>query len=295
MAEEGQQRNHQAYEVLQHLRPSKLPTFSGDVGSAEAFIREAKTLLQLQPLPNQTAAAWILSALEGRARQEVLALEAADINSPQKIFDVLEQHWGEQRDTTTLAGAFFKRQQGLSESVAEYAGALRLLWCKTNATNPNTLSEIMLRDSFANGLHPMSFRKDIRQYIRQTPESTFEQVKKEALRWMREDAPPETISQEAIATSNTLQRLEEQVASLLCETASLKQQLQHRPPVQQAYNDVTGPRQEPRRSGLTCWWCQRRGHRETECRTKQRYLERQATAGPGPNMPPTLNRQQENF
>ena len=121
------------------LRPQKLKKFSGEESSDE-FILEAKVMLQLQPMPDETAASWILGALEGRARREVLAKGATNLNTPAKIFEILEQHWGEHRDTSTLAGAFYKRQQGPREQVGDYATALQGLWRKTNA-NPTVQGE----------------------------------------------------------------------------------------------------------------------------------------------------------
>ena len=87
------------------------------------------------------AASWLLGALDGGARQEVLQLPAEEVNTPEKLFALVELNWGEQRDTFTLAAAFYKRQQGLTESVGEYALALRALWAKANAT-PGTLSGV---------------------------------------------------------------------------------------------------------------------------------------------------------
>ncbi|XP_076436524.1 uncharacterized protein LOC143276023 [Babylonia areolata] len=175
---------------LQTLRPHKLRRFSGDEG-AEEFIREATLMLQLQPMTDSTAAGWIISALEGRARQEVLSMEAGDVDTQTKIFSILEQHWGEQRDSSTLAGVFFRRQQGLAESVGEYATALRILWTKTNAASSaassDTFSPVMLRNTFVNGLHPPSLRRDLKRFLRERPDITFADVAKEAQRWMRED------------------------------------------------------------------------------------------------------------
>ena len=113
------------------------------------------------------AAGWLLGALEGRAKQEILSMGAEDVNTPAKILDILEQNWEEHRDASTLAGAFFRRQQGLTQSVGENAASLRLLWAKTNAARADTLSDTMLRDTFASGLHPTSLKRDIKMYIRE--------------------------------------------------------------------------------------------------------------------------------
>ena len=74
-------------------------------------------------MADPAAAAWLLGALEGRAKQEVLSMGTDEVNNPGKIFAILEQHWGEHRDSSTLAGAFFRRQQGLTDEDP------RVFWC----------------------------------------------------------------------------------------------------------------------------------------------------------------------
>ena len=179
----------QQQQPLHAMRPYRLRRFAGDSGTdADDFIREAKLVLQLQPMGDAATASWLLGALDGRARQEVLQLPAEEVNTPEKLFALLDLNWGEQRDTFTLAAAFYKRQQGLTQSVADYALVLRALWAKANAA-PDTLSASMLRDAFSNGLHPASLKRDITRFVRERPESTFAAAAKtEALRWMREDS-----------------------------------------------------------------------------------------------------------
>ena len=177
--------------MLHSLRPHKLCQFSGEEGDAEDFIREANLFLELQPMADPAAAGWLLGSLEGRAKQEELSMGAGDINSPGKIFVILEQHWGEHRDSSTLAGAFFTHQQGLTESVGEYTSNFRLLWAKTNAVQAGTLSEVMLQDTFMGGLHPVSRKRDIKHYIQENADAAFAGITREALRWMREDSCPD--------------------------------------------------------------------------------------------------------
>ena len=107
-------------QTMHTLKPHKLRRFSGDEGDVEDFIREAKLYLQFQPMEDPVAAGWLLGALEVRAMQEILSMGAEDVNTPAKILDILEQNWGEHRDASSLAGAFFfRRQQGLTQSVGE--------------------------------------------------------------------------------------------------------------------------------------------------------------------------------
>ena len=126
--------------MLHSLRPHKLRRFSGKEVDAEDLVREAKLFHELGPMVDPAAAAWLLGVLGGRAKQEMLSMGAEEVNTPGKIFAIQEQHWGKHCDSSTLAGAFFRRQQGLAELVGEYTSNFRLLWAKTNTVQAGTLS-----------------------------------------------------------------------------------------------------------------------------------------------------------
>ena len=136
---------------------------------------------------------------------------AEEVNTPGKIFAILEQHWGEHRDSSTLAGAFFKHQQGLAELMGEYASNFHLLSTKT--AQAGTLSEVMLRDNFAGGLYPVSLKWDIKRYIRENADSAFADVTRKALCWMREDSCPDTNAEQlqAVVSQNSFLWLEAQI------------------------------------------------------------------------------------
>ena len=215
----------------QHIqvRPSKLRKFSCERGTtdAEEFLQEAKLLLALQPLQDVVAATWIISAQESHARQEIIRLPVEEINTPNKIYKIIEQTWGEQRDSNTLTSAFYRCQQRLRETVTEYANSLQSLWAKANATQEGFLDARSLLNQYASSLHSPALRKDIPRLIREKSTSTFEEVKTEAQRWMHEDSLDAAATDQLLTTPNNeaITGQEGQIASLTAETASLRQTL----------------------------------------------------------------------
>ncbi|XP_076463335.1 uncharacterized protein LOC143295496 [Babylonia areolata] len=255
----------------------KLPTFSGEETGREVddFIWEARMILHLQPLDDATASLWLISALAGRARQQIVRLPATEVDTPAKILTLLEENWGEQRDTTDLATAFFTRQQQSKETITVYASHLRYLWTKVNKAEDGMMQvpATILRDAFARGLQPAALRRDVRRFIRDHPDTTFEAAKKEAQRWLRED------SDAGDSHNATVACLQAQLATLTAEVNSLRQQQQQFPmPAHRPH--PPGPAHHPRRCAADrapdpphCVWCQRSGHTEDQCRHKQRYMK----------------------
>ena len=268
-------------QVQMPLYRQKLRRFTGDDNQAKKFIKEAQVNLELQPAPDNVAAGWIMSFLDGQARDKVMSLETRKINTPGKIFNILRHHWGDHRDAQALTAAFFKRQQGLTESVAEYSTALQTLWSRANALEFDTLSERMLNETFVNGLYPPSLSKDMRRFVREDTRDeprSFDEIVAEAQRWMRQDHVPEVIArQTSAAMPSPSIALEEQVNELKAQfkehCSTVISALQSHPPKQQPAVGQHSSGQTSRR-GPTCWWCQRPGHREAQCRAKQQYQER---------------------
>ena len=176
----------QVEKIVQVNRLPKLPRFNGDSG-AEQFVKEVQLFLQFEPMPQASAVTWILGALEGRARQDILDRAPTEINTPDKLLNLIMKNWGDQRDGTTLASAFYRRQQGLGESVEDYAANLHSLFTLANNARPGTLADDMLKSAFVQGLQPAALRRDIKAYARLHSDSTFDEVRREAQRWMRED------------------------------------------------------------------------------------------------------------
>lgn len=254
----------------------KLQRFTGET-DAEQFVKEAKIVLQLQPMTDPVAAGWILNAIEGRPKQDLLMRDLGEINTPEKIFEILVNQWGDQRNATTLTAALLKRQQGRHESIREYASALKLLWTKAkNASHEEYFSETFLRDIFINGLSSTSLKQEMRRYIRDHPHATFANSEQEAQRWVKENQEEASVEQSSVVTL-----LEKRVAELAMETENLRQQLMESR-VAAAQQQQTFRKNEtaeayakqdrlPRnKNQIVCWWCHRRGHKEADCYSKRR-------------------------
>nr|KAG5702551.1 hypothetical protein BaRGS_003711 [Batillaria attramentaria] len=199
------------------VNPEPLPRFDGEGGScdAETFVEEARRRLGHYSLADGAGAEYVLSALTGCARAEILSRPADDRRTGAAILDLIQGEFGDKRDLVTLLSVFHGRRQGKTEGVYQYAHAVLAAAARVNAKLKDHLSEDLVRDRFADGLHPPELRRDVRRYIREKPRTTFQEAKAEALRWMREDSiTTETLQLQQAAMSAEITQLRLTVAAL---------------------------------------------------------------------------------
>nr|KAG5712786.1 hypothetical protein BaRGS_007383 [Batillaria attramentaria] len=200
-----------------YMKPEPLPQFDGEGGgcTTEEFIEEARRKLTNYSLSDGAATEFVLGALTGCAKAEILSRPANTRSSAGAILDLIRVEFGDKRDLVTLLADFHGRRQGVAEGVYQYTHAVLAAAARVNAKLKGTLSEDLIRDRFADGLHPPELRRDVRRYIREKPGTTFQEAKTEALRWMREDsATTEALQLQLAAMSAEIVQLRLTVAAL---------------------------------------------------------------------------------
>ena len=101
-----------------------------------------------------TAVEWLIQALEGSARREVLTRAAGEADTAAKVLAVLAATFGDHRGLSALLTSFHGRRQGMGESVVGYAQHLLMLTTKLNAAQADAVNPAVLCDRFIDGLHP---------------------------------------------------------------------------------------------------------------------------------------------
>ena len=250
---------------MQTINPPKLPRFTGEQDGCEAedFIKEAIRILTHCDIPDGAAVEWIIQSLEGCARREVINSAEGRIATPRLVLQLIHDTFGEKRDITSLQRALFTRRQGLTEGILEYAQCMQLLAEKVNNIAGGTVTSEALRNCFVDGLYPPSLRRDVRRFVRDHENCTFGQARAEALRWMREDTEVDARAEQVTVSreDNRVKELEAELAALKIKTAEMEAELKLRPPVS------APPRSRP---PIVCWWCNKQGHRQADCRAKRR-------------------------
>lgn len=171
----------------------KLRKFTGRPGenelSVEDFIDNCKSAITSRGLPPLEQANFILSYLEGPAKEEMKLFAKSDLKEPEKIFDRLRESFGEKRSVPQLLKAFYDRRQKEGETLRSYSHALRDLQTKIQKKSQSKSSndDHALRDHFIDNVRDPLLHKEMKKFVRTHPEISFLDAREEAIRWAEED------------------------------------------------------------------------------------------------------------
>lgn len=161
-----------------------LPKFSGEKGESK-YIEWKEQMLGLLGAAQYTEAQQIniiMGALSGEARREVSVLEAGERDRPVKIFQFLDNLYGDQVAVSVLRAHFFGCRQRSDEPLRAFVLRLKELSCRLRARDPAEVpSDGQLRDQLLLGMGEGSLRQALKTYVRRNPEETFTAVCEEAL------------------------------------------------------------------------------------------------------------------
>ena len=113
----------------------------------------------------------------------------SDLTNSDKIFDLLQESFGEKRSVPQLLKAFYDCPQREGETLREFSHALRGLQSKIEKKSVTKSSgqDAALRDHFSENVRDPLLRKELKKFIRTHPEVSFLDTREEAIRWAAED------------------------------------------------------------------------------------------------------------
>lgn len=131
-----------------------VPKFRGPNIHYEDWESQMGAMLRAQKWSEDQQCDFVLSALEGEPRREVLILEQAERDTPDKIFHQLRELYGDKTSVGTLRAMFYDCRQRPDESVRTYALRLRELGHRllSKESQDRCHAELHMRDQFVLGL-----------------------------------------------------------------------------------------------------------------------------------------------
>ncbi|EDO29428.1 predicted protein [Nematostella vectensis] len=157
----------------------------------EDWAEDAQRAVDAMKLEGRDAADFLFGSLDGAARDEVRLRSRDEWETPEQLFAVLRETFGEKLTATQLLQRFYGRRQRERESIQDFSHSLM---DKIQKCHPGTIAnpdrDRTLRDTFVENLRDQQLRRDLKRMIRESPDRRFQAVREEALRSAEEDRPP---------------------------------------------------------------------------------------------------------
>ena len=309
----GQGETSQRREVMYIPRERKCPHFSGGPGSSsiEDWLEEVECSTRGRHMSEIDKALFMYDHLEGEARSEIKFRPRAEREDPKIISEVLTELYSCSNSYVSLQRQFFDCRQKETESLQEFSISLMSIMDKIKKSNSDAMpnSAQVLRDQFAEGVRDHMLRRELKKHVRQTPEVSLLDLRKEAMRWVEEGQPQgvrytrstsHSHETQAIVTSEAVNARPSEYSEL--KEIVMKQQEQldmliKTVGAQSGYRGVQRPRQTSRYQWSPdgqpiCFRCNQSGHIARFC--KKNHHNSQATVTPDNRQHEEETEQQKN-
>ncbi|XP_061165266.1 zinc finger CCHC domain-containing protein 12-like [Saccostrea echinata] len=240
----------------------KVEKFSGKKGqgvSVYEFTEEMTRILKARPTPQEEQVDFVLSHLEGPAREEMRFRPTEEKKSPEAVLEILKEVFGERATVSELLSEFYSTKQSRSQSLQDFSVELMGKLERILRVDKSRVKErdSMLRDQLAENVHEPWLRRELKRIVRTNEMMTFHDLREEAIVLAQDQEEPKKKTEATLyaeKANNHDDDVKELIKTLRNEMSDLRKEL----------SDIKGARSKT----VQCYHCKEKGHIKRNCPKK---------------------------
>lgn len=242
----------------------KLEKYSGRTDGAYSsvyeIVEEFQRVLKSRPTNIEEQVDFLISHLEGPAKEEIRYRPSSEKDTPQKILVILKEAFGERATTSELMAKFYQSSQDPYETLRDFSHTLMKKLDNVLRLDDSYVSDKdkLLQNQFSENVANTWLKRELKKIIRARPTITFTDIREEAVVLARDqeetpDCRPRqrkeqhfTVYSEIAEEKNLtkfMTEMRQEMANLRLEVQQLKQ----------------GKKEK------TCYSCHQKGHTKKNC------------------------------
>ena len=225
---------------------------------------------------------YIISNLEGSAREEVRYRTAAERRDPRRLQEILKRVFGEKLNSAQLLARFYYRRQEPGETLQQFCHQLMQIGSRIKAVGGNV--DHLIGEVFAENVRDIHLRRELKRLKRERPAISFFDLREAAILWAdgEEDKPVrrtaglcQMVVTEMLPTDKVTELqaiVEKQQRTLDDLVASMKKQLEAPSSGDREGRHVQEQKKSTKRPSLRddqgtfiCYYCKKPGHIKKDC------------------------------
>ncbi|XP_062384564.1 uncharacterized protein LOC134071743 [Sardina pilchardus] len=150
--------------------------------SLTEWVENLNAMFRMYKIPDSVQVDFILNQLEGDAKRQILVTAVENRNTAKKVFDRLQDLYGDKMSASVLRSLCFSCRQQPSETVSDFSLRLQELFKKLQQKDSVSMRncDSLMRDQFVDGMQDKLLKRELRTLIRSTPDLSFAATYREA-------------------------------------------------------------------------------------------------------------------
>ncbi|XP_056014031.1 uncharacterized protein LOC130052600 [Ostrea edulis] len=215
--------------------------------------------LKTRPTPQEEQVDFVLSHLEGPAKEEMRFRPTEEKKSPKAVLGILREVFGDRATVSELLSEFYSTKQSRSQSLQDVSVELMGKLERILRVDKSRVKErdIMLRDQLAENVYESWLRRELKRIVRTHDTITFHDLREEAIALAQDQEEPKKRTEVTVYAekANDHDDIRELMKTLKSEMSDLRKEL----------SDIKGTRPKTEQ----CYHCKEKGHIKRNCPKKE--------------------------